>query len=41
MDRLELRVRAEMSQREGKFKRKQPEAKIVPLFTDPMKEKKK
>jgi hypothetical protein len=41
LDQLEQKVRAEMSQREGKTGRKPPEAKIVPLFGNQKKGKKK
>jgi len=41
LDQLEQKVRAEMSQREGKADRKQLEAKIVPLFGNQKKGKKK
>ena len=41
LDQLEQKVRAELNLKEGKTKGKQPEAKIVPLFGDQKKGKKK
>ena len=41
LDQMEQKVRAEMSQRERKTGRKPPEAKIVPLFGNQKKGKKK